>query len=812
MFIQEPLTSNPVREGEYSSDLKSQPLLRLRGGQPTAATGFSRRRRGALLMASIALASLVFRRLDYDNLPVVFFELIFNGLLLALVGRWSVTLAVMGVLLCPWLADVLGRMLAAGNGKEILMLGSLAWGAVASAAMGRSQRSVSLSVVCSGFLTLFVTFISDSMHASWFAYAWGVLCLWWLISNHWEEVQSQAALDVQPMRGYRLVSLLVGSLVFLVLTLSVANRVPVLRKLESGIMPTSGGSGQKDSVGRGLGNGDALVAARNHPSSFGAVDTDIFLESSKPSLFDVVSDELGTHRRVRRVERAQSLKGDQASKSAGRFSEANQTDGNQNFSTSRNAPKLRDKPDDLVAASLMFWSGRPDAHLAVERYSQFDGWTWVNPQSKTIESDSNDAVSQESSKRSNWLTPQTLWIDDQAWFYSSTSSFPHEQSPFVDAVAEAVKFTRFRSPVIPARAGLQMWSIDRLDRADFFGVDQNGLLLMPDRRHVPDYTVVRMVGSKVDLEKVDRILTEQVHRSSIRAKALIADSNLPEALNSKVAELARRLSDSQPKGWREISAVVSGMRQHFELDRAWVPMLDPEVSPPVQQVLDERRGPAYLIATTAALLLRELGYDTRLVVGFYANSDHKVAGSGDIAILPADAHVWVELHVGNGHWISLEPTQGYREEPMTAGLWYRIREARFWIATILGLGTLVITGGLVYRAIVLEIFCQLLWPVASLVSDRRRVAWLARLLDLRTRCAGHPRCCGSVLRDHFRHSMNKIPEELCKNWTQYLSASDRLCFGGGVTLSSEERQATRCIWRSLTVSRIRNAYSFTKVS
>lgn len=39
--------------------------------------------------------------------------------------------------------------------------------------------------------------------------------------------------------------------------------------------------------------GNALVAAREHASSFGAVETDVFLDSEKPSLFDIFSDEFG---------------------------------------------------------------------------------------------------------------------------------------------------------------------------------------------------------------------------------------------------------------------------------------------------------------------------------------------------------------------------------------------------------------------------------------------------------------------------------------------------------------------------------------
>ena len=106
-------------------------------------------------------------------------------------------------------------------------------------------------------------------------------------------------------------------------------------------MPTSGETGDKDSAARsGVGNGDALIAARDHASTFGAVETDLFLDSEKPSLFDVFSEEFGEPRKTTRTEKAQALSPNETRSDEGKFAEANRSTGNDAFSTQRSTRPL----------------------------------------------------------------------------------------------------------------------------------------------------------------------------------------------------------------------------------------------------------------------------------------------------------------------------------------------------------------------------------------------------------------------------------------------------------------------------------------
>jgi len=760
-----------------------------------AATGtwyeLSRRRKfGALLMAALAVGVLAFRRVDYDSVVVLVVETLGCIALLALasfaVRRTAANAPVQpltiglvaAALALPWAVDWLARRWGYGNGMEIVMLSSLAWGGVAAAMTGRQPRTIGLSVVCSGFLTLFTTFISDSATATWFTYAWGMLCSWWLVTNHWERVEACAASQVTVAKTQRLLTIVGGCAVFALTATLFSNRLPVLRQLTTEIMPTSGGTGSHDAAARsGVGNGDALVAARNHATSFGAVETDLFLDSDQPSLFDVFSEEFGEPMKLRRHEQAQALSPDEIISQDGKFAEANRSSGTQPFSTNRRPPpKHSPQVKDLASEALMFWAGEAGVRLAVERYDQFDGWEW-----------------HKSPTRTPGATPTLVDIEDRAWFQPTGGSVQNSLSPFVGVVPEALKFTRYREPIIPTRSGMQLWSIEQLIRPDFFLLSPDNCLSMPGREHIPDYTVVRFINSQIDMERLESLLES--------CAPGMPHARLSAECESSIARWSHELITDKPRGWEQVAAIVEGVRHACTLDRT---RQFPDHSSPLEGFLAQRAGPAYLFATTTALMLEHVGYKTRLVTGFYTNPEHRFSRDKELAILPRDAHVWLEVNAGHGYWIPLEPSPGFLQPIYRTSWWYQLVKARTAIALS---GLACISFALVVyllRRFLFEIACRLAWPLIALLSDRRKVAWLTRIIDLRWSLAGQPRTPGTIPREQFRQLQPELPAQLKTALRNFWQESDRLWFGGERQMSQEGRRAVKDLWRHLTTAKLRD--------
>jgi hypothetical protein len=202
-------------------------------------------------------------------------------------------------------------------------------------------------------------------------------------------------------------------------------------------------------------------------------------------------------------------------------------------------------------------------------------------------------------------------------------------------------------------------------------------------------------------------------------------------------------------------------------------------------------------------MLEHVGYQTRLVTGFYTNPEHRFSRDKELAILPRDAHVWLEVNAGHGYWIPLEPTPGFLPPRYRVSWWYQLVKARTAIA-LSGLACISLVA-VVYllRRFLFEVLCRLAWPLIAVRSDRAKVAWLAWVIDLRLRLAGQPRSRGTLPREQFKRLASELPEPLVAALGRYWQESDRLWFGGESQMSQEGRQAVRSLWRYLTTAKLR---------
>ena len=87
-----------------------------------------------------------------------------------------------------------------------------------------------------------------------------------------------------------------------------------------------------------------------------------------------------------------------------------------------------------------------------------------------------------------------------------------------------------------------------------------------------------------------------------------------------VASLAKSFVAGVPEGWSQVEAVIAAIRRGYAHDRAAT--IPPDCTDVVAEfLLRSHQGPDYLFASSAAVLLRSLGYPTRVVSGLYATPE-----------------------------------------------------------------------------------------------------------------------------------------------------------------------------------------------
>jgi transglutaminase-like putative cysteine protease len=615
--------------------------------------------------------------------------------------------------------------------------------------------------------------IADRSAAIVFVWIYAISCLWWLVSMQWERVVTCPASKVERLAFRRGFSILLAAACGLSGMAAVGGRWSVWRRLHAEWMPTSGGTTLADPASRsGVGDGDVLVAATQHGLTFGAVETDFYLDSDKPSLFDMYSEEYGeVRKRKTEYQRAVAVKPEQDMQQEKRVAEGNR-ESSDRFSTDRNTPHDRPTPNDLESAAIMYWRGRPNTRLAVERFDRFDGIEW-----------SKSLPAGEARKPDRVTLAKTVWFQD---------SQPQSEGPFVHATPAAIKFTRYDSNVIPSSSGLKLWRIDEVDRESFFAHNAQDCLLLADRRSIPEYTVVRMIDREIDIEYLESAQPPLADRQRSAAE-VNQSARQSTTLRPMVEELARRWAADQPRGWRQITEVIDHLRSEYRLGRSEVPA-DSDAITPLEQFLRSGQGSDIQFATAASEVLRRLGYRTRFVTGFFIPQQDSFIPVDELPITPDHLHVWIELEVADHCWIPLEANPGYPAPDYSASLLYRLKRAAPRLACLSGLigGTI----GLVWwlRRGAFQLICRAMWWLTIGWSDRRRVVWLMWILDTRSRIAGHRRPLEVTPRSWYTRQSSGAPLHLRESLHQFFLDADRLWFGAGQRLSHEGKTALRRLW------------------
>jgi hypothetical protein len=145
------------------------------------------------------------------------------------------------------------------------------------------------------------------------------------------------------------------------------------------------------------------------------------------------------------------------------------------------------------------------------------------------------------------------------------------------------------------------------------------------------------------------------------------DASLPATVPPSVHDLAHRLTRTEPTPYEKVLAIQRYLRS-FTYDLRAPP--GHGVSDIVHFLERSKRGYCEQFAGSMAVLVRALGYGTRVAVGFTPGTQRR---DGRFAVTTSEAHTWTEVFFPGFGWLAFEPTptrsnpvSGDYTEPATA--------------------------------------------------------------------------------------------------------------------------------------------------
>ena len=484
-----------------------------------------------------------------------------------------------------------------------------------------------------------------------------------------------------------------------------------------GFMPTSGGTRWYDPFATdGVGDGDASVAGTENAQSFGAVDSGVFLDSEFDSLYDVFNETYGKPIKRKKFNRAVPLASQETRPDQQRRATAEKV--GREFSLARQLPKRkRPRPlDDTRSSALFYLTGRTPLHLRQEVFDTFDGVAWTHG-------------SQEEG-------PFLLSVDRLGGKPWMAASPPPDAGVYARAEVHRLQVVSLPGNRIPAPLALVRLHIDQVDRADFFRWSGDGVLCM-DRDGIPPLIAITLESAVLSPEKARQLVIEH-HDPEVQRFLDLP----PTAASSQLKDLAGTWTAGLPRGWPQIEAIVSQLRKECVRDPQAVAPND--CSDVVADFLfRSKRGPDYVFASAACVLLRLSGYPARFVSGFYASPERFDARSRHTPVLPEDVHCWVEVDLGDAlkrpnhrAWAAVEPTPGYEmllprrtwAERVATGFqsaWDSLTR-HFVLAAIVAA---FIAVAAFQRRMLVDAAATVAWRVGACGSPRGPVLWTVWLLE-----------------------------------------------------------------------------------
>lgn len=621
---------------------------------------------------------------------------------------------------------------AVGRPLEMLVmhaLGAAVWGL---ALVSLWQKYQGISVLMSLFLAAFSLSAAHQLAVQGLAATFALIAIAWLTVRYWDQLSGR-------LRGHSRKSgrgiLIPGlALLFVLLSFTAGRHRELLATLHS-FLPSSGGTGESDPFARnGIGNGEMLVAGCENIQSFGPIDDAPFMTDDKPSLYDVFDDTYEEPVKPTSMDRSIALMPDKSSVKKDHLHTQSQK-ANREFSTTRKASEKKRNDVKNISSDVLFYvSGRTPLHLRLELYDTFDGVNWqAEPELSSSEAPAMNIV-KESGR--DWLR---LPDRSKSWEFLGP------------AETHAVKIIQLETNVIPAPLHLHGVHIADVNRIDMYKPGPQGLVRM-DREKLAELVPIHLASRTVD----DTKLSQEAWGGSEKRY-----TEVPESLQPELTRLVQKWGAASPRGWMQIEAIVRHLREEYHHDHDFREPVE-AASPVLSFLTESHRGPDYQFATAAALLLRTLNYPTRIVSGFYASPHDYDATSRHTAVRKKDVHFWTEVRLGNGTWITLEPTPGY--EVLVPPLsWWGTLELFAWnFVTILWKYRLSWSTGVLFlgclfwfRHLITDIWLMLNW---RLQPGKRHAAGAWKILSRRLRACGWKMSQGTTPRQLLKQIASERPE------------------------------------------------------
>lgn len=660
-------------------------------------------------------------------------------------------LLVLAAIAAPLLLDATMRRFGFGDSGEVLYLQAIANVALVLAAGFPTVRGERLSTLFAGTCVFVIMAILGDLTTTVLAILFGVLVLSRAMTGYWATLEQKFAATTERRPPARRV-VLAATALSLALAGGVTYLLAATRVVElPGMFWSSGGNQWSDDHARdGVGDGNQVRAASDIAQSFGPVDSDIFMESDKPTLFDVASDMYGKPRKPKRSTRAVALDEEFFRHNHQKMARSQQAAKTSEFSTVRHAPGKRPKVENRLSDALMLYQGELPGRLAVETYNSFDDGVWfqdhvvdAEPQQAAAPSLAGRTVDRDRDhKPGEFLDPvQLSHRNGQPWM--QVNRFPQD-SVYQGNAPAAVKIINLRTLALPSTPCLEAFLIDKVDRPDFFGIGSDGIpRLINGSPWLPEMTVLQLNAAALNLYSAFMEPDRLKAMRDAREAALHPNVQCCRS-QTDLGELASVWTQGSASEWESVLAIVNALRNRYEHRPDSV--VPDDGSDAATWLLESGGGTDYMFATTAALLCRELGVPARLVSGFYVTEARHDSQSGETLIMADDMHVWVEVSLDGVAWVPIEPTPGFAMPLYRLTLWQRTKLAAravlLWIQHHPWLSLLfagVVVFAFAYRRRLVSGLATAWWWVQLRVAPSRAIVATTRLLDLKFRLAGVPR-------------------------------------------------------------------------